>query len=229
MTNFYLIIFFLITSCSVRIAPVSQFASIIKEPVVSTCNERCMTTCRENFIDSASYKKCTLLSDKDVNSLDRAFNSMSRGSWTSINEGQISLLSNISYDPWIKYSSKSSEKMLEWIGESRWMGDYLENEVLKAGLSSLSYLPKEKAVLDGLEKNIFDKRNLTFIEFVAWEKNEDVFKKIHDTILDVCENSKCAQKVYCAQSSDIVIETINNLDLADDISSRDRFHRGLCQ
>ena len=230
MKSLYLIALITTLGCTNQLIQISRLSSVTEEaPRVSTCDERCLEQCRENFSNSDAYKKCSYLSGRDVDNLKRTINSMKRGSWTSINEGQISLLSDISYEPWVKYSSKSTEGMLEWIAETQWVGDYLDTEILREGLASLSYLSREKGVIDGLKKNISDNQKTTFIELAAWEKNEVVFKKIHKTLSEACDGSKCIRKVYCAQGSDIVIEMINDLDLAEDLSSRDRFHRGLCQ
>ena len=228
--SFFLLIWFAL-GCQSTIVPISSHSSRTSD---SSCGEKCKTHCRENFLDPQAYDQCVNLSDEDVDKIQRSIHSMKRGSWNSIQEDQLSLITDISYEPWIQYSTlnqNSTMKMLEWIGENRWVGDYLDSDgdVLKEGLASLSHLPHDSGTLDGLKKDISKDKKMTFIELTAWEDNDIVFQKIHDMIVDVCDRkSKCTKKVYCSQSSDIVLETVNNLDLTGDVVSQNRFHRGLC-
>ena len=235
----FFIIYLLVTvilGCDGQFISVSHTSSLEStSPNAPSCSADCITLCRENFIDQPSYKKCTNLSDQDAEHIQRVLNNMKRGSWDSIQEDQLSLLVGVSYEPWIKYSQlnkRYTKKMMEWIGENEWTGDYLDSsgEVLKVSLAFLSYLSHDSGVLDGLKNDISKDKKMTFLELVSWEKNNKVFKKIHTMILDVCDdNSNCIQRVYCSQSSDIIIDTINKLDLTEDFVSQERFHRGICQ
>ncbi len=223
--NFLLMVILGCTNQPINVTEISSITSF------DSCDEYCMKDCRENFIDSSAYNQCVRLSKQDVNLIKRVLNNMKRGSWESIQESQIALISDISYEPWIKYSSinrKSTKRMFEWIGENEWIGTYLNSEVLKEGLASLSHLPYDSGVIDGLKKDISQDRKMTLLELAAWEQNETVFEEIHDLILDVCDDSKCIVRVYCSQSSDIVLETVNDLGLTKDVVSGIRFHRGLC-
>ena len=88
----------------------------------------------------------------------------------------------------------------------------MTREVLKTVLDSLSPMPFDKGVKDAISKDIEDGR--TFLEMLAWKKNNEGFKKVHQVILDVCDKDEiCIRQTYCRNNSDIVPETVNHLEV----------------
>ena len=191
----------------------------------SACSSECRQDCRTIFSNADELNQCTRLSDSTVRQMERAVNNMSRGLWKSITEEQISHISNISYSPWLKYAdggTESAENMLIWLAENERIPYYLdeEGEVLKTVLASLSSLSFDKGVKDALSKDIEEGR--TFLEMTAWNKNEEGFRRIHQVILEVCENNDiCIRQTYCRNNSDIVPDTVNKMELDLDFQNFD--------
>lgn len=183
----------------------------------SGCSSDCQQDCREIFPNLGEFEECTKLSDTLVRLIERAVNNMERGIWDPITEEQISHIVSISYDPWIRYAEggfESAENMLIWLAENDRIPHYLDEdrEVLKTVLDSLSSLSFDDGVKDALSKEIEDGR--TFLEIIAWEKNDTAFRRVHEVILEVCDRDDiCIRQTYCQNNSDIVPDTVNKLEL----------------
>ena len=198
------------------------------------CDSRCLQSCEDIFRDTEDFNACILLSPPQVNLVKKAERKMRNGKWSSIEEKEVEALTDISHRLWIRFAStrqSSAEEMLVWIAEENGIADYLDSkgEVLKSGLLALSSpLKGDKGVKAGLITDIQDGK--TFLEWAAWEENFPAFSKIHQLILDACGNEPiCIERIYCDQSSDIVINTINEMDLTGDIvSGKSRFNRSYC-
>ena len=188
-------------------------------PVSSSdgCSSACQQDCGEMFPIAGEFDQCTRLSERSVTLMKRAVDNMKRGTWNPITEEQMTFLVNISYTPWIKYADagqESANNMLIWLAENKHITQYLddEGEVLKTVLDSLSSMSFDKGVKDALSKDIEDGR--TFLEMLAWKKNNEGFRKVHQVILDVCSTDDiCIRQTYCRNNSDIVPDTLNKLKL----------------
>ena len=183
----------------------------------SGCSSECQQDCREIFPSLAASDRCTRLSDQKVRLIERAVRSMHRGLWQSITEEQISYIVSVSNSPWLRYadgSTESAENMLIWLAENEKIPHYLddEGEILKTVLASLSSMSFDKGVKDSFSKEVKDGR--TFLEMMAWEKNNEGFERTHNIILEVCEeNEICIRQTYCQNNSKIVPDTVNKLKL----------------
>lgn len=191
----------------------------------SGCSTECQQDCQAIFSNADEVDQCTVLSDSTVRLIERAVNNMSRGIWKPITDEQISHLVSISYSPWLNYadsSTKSAENMLIWLIENEAISRYLDEqgEILKTVLDSLSSLSFDKGIKDAFSKDIENGR--TFLEMTAWKQNDEVFRKTHEIILEVCEhNDICIRQTYCRNNSDIVPDTVNKLKLNLDFQSFD--------
>lgn len=206
---------------------VQSFLNSSDVPITSFsgCSNECQQDCREIFPISDDFYQCTELSDQKVHLIERAVNSMSRGIWNPITEEQISFIVSISHAPWIRYADagyESGENMLIWIAEDENIPHYLDEdgEVLKSVLDSLSSMSFDEGVKDALSKDIEDGR--TFLEMLAWEQNDEGFKRTHNVILNICDKEEiCIRQTYCQNNSDIVPDTVNKLDLNLDFQDFD--------
>ena len=186
-------------------------------PSSSGCSNECQQDCRAVFSNANEVDQCTRLSDSTVRLIERAVNNMSRGVWKPITEEQISHIVSISYSPWLRYADsgvKSAENMLIWLTENEEIPHYLdeEGEILKTVLDSLSSLSFDRGVKDAFSKDIEEGK--TFLEMTAWKKNDEIFRKAHEVILEVCEQDDiCIRQTYCQNNSGIVPETVNKLNL----------------
>jgi len=189
------------------------------------CSSECQQDCHEIFPTLGDFDRCTRLSDSTVRLIKRAVRNMERGIWNSITEDQISHIVSISYAPWIRYAdggTKSAENMLIWISENNRIPHYLDEdeEILKTVLDSLSSLSFDDGVRDAFSREIKDGR--TFLEMMAWEKNDEGFRRVHKVILAVCDKDDiCIRQTYCHNNSDIVPDTINKLELNLDFQDFD--------
>ncbi len=203
-----------------------QSVSLNETPVSSDgCSSVCRQDCGDIFSRDNEFDQCTRLPKQTVTLMKKAVDNMRRGIWNSITEEQMTFLVNISHTPWIKYADsdqESANNMLIWMAENKNIPRYLddEREVLKTVLASLSPMPFDKGVKDSLSKDVEDGR--TFLEMLAWKKNNEGFRKVHQVILDVCNKDEiCIRQTYCSNNSDIVPETVNNLKLNLDFQDFD--------
>lgn len=194
------------------------------------CGLKCREECDEIFSDEEDFKQCLqLLNDSEVMLVGRLKDKMRNGRWDSISERELSLMVQVSHRIWEEFSGRSvrsAKDMLTWLVEEEGVSDHLNIEVLKEALSALSYKNNDNGVIDGLSKVIEDEK--TFLEFSAWENNEQAFRMAHEVILDVCRDSHCVEGIYCQQSSDIVFDFVNKLSLAQDVVEGDTFSRSHC-
>ena len=191
----------------------------------SDCSSECQQDCQEIFSNPEAVNQCKRLSDSTVRLIERAVNNMRRGIWTPITEEQISHIVSISYAPWLQYAdsgTESANNMLIWLAKNDSIPHYLDEdgEILKTVLDSLSSLSFNKGVRSAFSKDIDTGR--TFLEMLAWNKNNEGFKKAHQVILEVCEQDDiCIRQTYCQNNSDIVPEIVNKLKLNLDFQSFD--------
>ena len=217
ISNIYIFLFFVL-GCS----PDQQGYrfELSSQETSANCDQSCLNSCKSIFSLPEEIDQCTQLTPEEVRLASRTLQSMKSGSWTAVSEEGLSLLTRISYKPWIKYARfnlESAEDMLLWLSEEKWAASYTSTEVLEEGLKTLSYLPGDRGVKDALFKPIDSGK--TFLEIMALEDNRVLFEKNHSLIQQVCRNQKlCIKDIYCRQTLSVVMDKAKQLSLSEEPS-----------
>ena len=236
MNYIVFICIFFIVSCSGLFSDLekqwSSFSSS-SDTVRAVCSDQCESYCRDVFSFSDHYEKCVDLGYSSAQKVESVYSRMEKGNWSSITSEELDVLVDISIEPWLRQARSfhaSAKEMLLWIAKNKDIARLLDDEgsILKEGLGSVSYKRNVRGLKEGLSLQLEDGKR--FLEVMAWERNDEGLKKMHQLILNVCGNRDgCIEDVYCTyKDEDIVFESITDLELHSDFSDVDVFHSGLC-
>jgi len=208
---------------------------------LDNCDQDCERFCAQIYTASSSERDCEKLTSKDVKDINNVYEKMKSGRWSSIDTGALELMVEISYEPWEKRAGGGTQRivknMLVWVAEVSEHNDDRVNELVTEDVLREAFysLGGSRRNINGIRQALNvdletdDSERRSFLEMLAWENNDDVFKKVHELIKEDCNSRDlCIQDTYCDHFENIIYEKITDLGLHEDFTNFSRFHRGLC-